>query len=161
MNATHQTLEALLRTLLAEEETLALLVDLAVQEQQALMMSDYESIESVSARMLNVAENLDSHERVREALMTAIDAGGATLADLVPVARSLGVEGFNEARTTLLTRLSDLHEAQERNARLILGAVKIRERWVNVIGGLASAATYGSSGRQDAGHRRGFVSKSA
>ncbi len=161
MSERHATLDALLKTLLAEEECLGRLVALAVEEQHALMMSDHQAIESISANMHRAADGLDELEREREVLMRTIDPDGATLADLMPVAREHGVEGFDAARASILDRVADLRTAQERNARLILGAVRLQERWMNVIGGLAPASTYGSGGRQDPGQRRGFVSKTA
>jgi flagellar biosynthesis/type III secretory pathway chaperone len=160
--STHpDALATLLKTLIAEEETLGRLVALALEEQHALMMSDRQAIERISANMHTVADGMDDLERQREALMSAIDATGATLADLVPLAEEHHIEGFDAARAALLQRVAELKEAQERNARLILGAVRLQERWMNVIGGLEPASTYGSAGRQDPGHRRGFVSKSA
>jgi len=161
MSTRHDTLATLLKTLIAEEEVLGRLVALAIEEQHALMTSDHQAIERISASMHTVADGMDDLEREREALMSAIDATGATLADLVPLAQEQGVGGFDAARAALLLRVDELKEAQERNARLILGAVRLQERWMNVIAGLVPASTYGSGGRQDPGHRRGFVSKSA
>ena len=161
MNATFETLDSLLRTLLEEERVLTTLVALALEEQQALVISDYEAIESVSQDMQAAAASLEELEVQREALLRAMDARDATLADVVPTAHELGVAGFGEARERLIERATELQEAQERNARLILNAVKLRERWFNLLGGVGGSSTYGSGGRQDASLRRGFVSRSA
>lgn len=161
MDPRKATLEQLLQTLIDEEHVLAELVSLATDEQNALVLADHAAIQAVSAVLQTVAAGLEGLEKQRESLLSSIDGGCSTLSDLLPLARTLGVTGFAEAQTRLRARATELRQAQERNARLILGALRLRERWFNLLGGVGRASTYGAAGRQDAGLRRGFVSRSA
>lgn len=154
-----ETLERLLDVLLRQERALAGLVQLAFEEQNAIVHSDYEAIQAVSARMLHHVEQIDALEAERETLTSRI-GNVAGLDELEPLADTLGVDGFGEARERLLALAAQLREAQEQNARLILGAVKLRERWLALLTGLGSS-TYGAAGRQQLRQERGIVSRSA
>lgn len=153
------TLERLLDVLLRQERALAGLVQLAFEEQSAIVHSDYDAIQSVSARMLGHVEQIDALD-VERATLTSRIGNVAGLDELEPLADTLGVDGFGEARERLLALAAQLREAQEQNARLILGAVKLRERWLALLTGLGSP-TYGSAGRQQMSQERGIVSRSA
>ncbi len=135
-------LGTVLTTLLAEERELAALIDLAVAEQGALIASDYAEITRVSEAMLVAASGLDALEHEREALLGGIGHGDLTLDLLLPLAEEHGVVGFGAARLELVARANELREAQEQNARLLLGAMKMQEKWFAMFGALASP-TYG------------------
>jgi hypothetical protein len=60
----------------------------------------------------------------------------------------------------LVARAAELKEAQEGNARLLLSAMRLQEKWMNMFGALASP-TYGADGLQEPQHGRRFVSRSA
>jgi len=152
-------LEALLAVLLEQEATLGRLVGLALDEQRALVHSDYAAVERVAGELQAAANLLDAHERRRDALIAAL-GNPETLGDLVPLAEQDGVAGFAEARLRLMSSASALRAAQEQNARLIIDAVRLRERWYGLLAGIASP-TYGARGRQDLGPGRGLISRSA
>lgn len=153
-------IELLLHLLLREEEALLNLVRLAGREQEALIASDYAAIESVSAEMAIAAQLLDGLERERETLLEAIGCRSGGLADVAEIALRAGVPGFEQARLRLLDAATELRDVQERNARLLLSAAKLRERWLSLLAGMASS-TYGAEGRQELQQARRFVSKSA
>jgi len=152
--------EQVLRTLRAEEAELAALTALAGQELDALMRSDYAAIDAASASMALHARDIEDLEGERKRLLAPLHLEEATLDMVVPVAESAGVEGFAEIRSRLLAGAAELREAQERNARLLLAAMKLQERWITMFGALSSP-TYGADGSQDrqAGHR--LMSRSA
>ncbi len=131
----------------------------AMEEQEALIRSDYAAIEAVSGRMQEVADGMDRLEARRSAIVTELGAG-ETLEELLPLAETHGMAAFAPLRERLLAEALQLREAQERNARLILSAVKLRERWYALLAGM-SAPTYGAEGRQELRGSRGLVSKSA
>jgi flagellar biosynthesis/type III secretory pathway chaperone len=160
MTETAAVLDSVLGTVLAEEETLSALIILALREQDALVASDYAEIARVGEAMLDTASNLEVLERRREALLESIDCDGLTLDKLVPVADDHGVEGFAAARLSLVARANELRDAQERNARLLLSAMKLQEKWMNMFASLAST-TYGADGLQEQQRGRRFVSRSA
>ncbi len=153
-------IELLLFLLLREEEALLHLVQLAGREQAALISSDYALIESVSLEMADAAKALEGLERERETLMEAIGCGRGSVTDVSELAIQAGIAGFEPVRVRLLHAASELRDAQERNARLLLSAAKMRERWLSLLAGMASS-TYGSEGRQELHQSRRFVSKSA
>lgn len=159
MPDTRARLEALLDVLLAQEEALGALVEAACDEESALVRSDYAAIEAISAHMQALADHLDELDEARSAIVTELGAG-ETLADLAPFADHHGMESFGPLQARLLARATALRAAQERNARLILSAVRLRERWYTLLAGLA-APTYGAAGRQELGAGHGLVSKSA
>ncbi|MCC6382843.1 MAG: flagellar protein FlgN [Dehalococcoidia bacterium] len=159
MDGAPARLEALLVVLLAQEETLGALVEAAWEEERALVRSDYPAIEAVSARMQALADRLDHLDRSRSAIVTELGAG-ETLTELATLADHHGMDSFGALQKRLLAQASALRTAQERNARLILSAVRLRERWYGLLAGLA-APTYGAAGRQAMGGGHGLVSKSA
>jgi flagellar biosynthesis/type III secretory pathway chaperone len=155
-----QVLEEVLVLLVEEEAALASLIQLALDEQQALVESDFDRISSVSARMLDAANAIERIETNRLNLLRSVGAESFTLEELLPLADDLGVSGFAEARLQLGTRAQELRDAQEQNARLLLNAMKLRDRWANMLAGYI-APGYGSSGRRNVNDARGTVSRSA
>ncbi|MGH2633111.1 MAG: flagellar export chaperone FlgN [Tepidiformaceae bacterium] len=154
------TVESVLETLLLEERELAALVVLAVEEQTALVASDYGEMTRIGELMLVRADVLGGLEQRREQLLHELGVGDATLDTLLPLADDLGITGFGEARERLLGKAAELRENQERNARLLLSAMKLHEKWVNMFAAIASS-TYGADGQQSMRAGRQFVSKSA
>ena len=146
--------------LLEQEDALQCLLGLAFEEQQALVTSDYAAIERVSSAMHGAADRIDSLEHQRIKLAASLGDAEATLEELLPLADELGIQGLAESRLRMAALAAELQEAQESNARLLLSAVKLRERWVNHIAGLSSS-TYGAAGKQDMTQARGIVSRSA
>lgn len=153
-------LESVLGVLVAEEEQLARLLQLALDEQKALVTSNFDALEEVNAHMLELAAGLDDLERQRAEILSGIDADVDSLDQLVPLAEDLGVTGFDEARERLIYAAVRLQQAQESNAQLILAAMKLSERWVNLAAGLGSP-TYGAAGKQRLEQARGLMSRSA
>jgi hypothetical protein len=152
--------EQVLRTLLAEEAELAALTAVARRELDALMRSDYPAIDAASSSMLLHARDIEDLEGERRRLLATLHLEEATLGVVVLAAESAGVEGFAEARSRLLARTAELREAQERNARLLLAAMKLQERWITMFGALSSP-TYGADGSQDRQLSRRIMSRSA
>lgn len=157
--APRELLESLLGVLLRQEEALGGLVRLAFLERDALVRADTEAITRLSAEMIDVAHAIDALDTERKAIVHQLGAGLA-LEALLPLADDLDVPGLKATRERLLAQAAALREAQETNARLILSAVKLRERWYGMLAGLA-APTYGASGRQEVRQGRDLVSKSA
>lgn len=153
-------LESVLQRLLQEEAGLQELVVLALQEQEALIASDYAAITRISDMMAETARRVDELEQERQALLEPLGSAGLHLDELAPAFDSAGLPGFASARLRLIARASELREAQERNARLILAAVKLQERWMTMFASL-SAPTYGADGSQDRQAGRGLMSRSA
>lgn len=160
MSETSGVLESVLATLLLEEEELAALVVLALKEQEALVTADLGEIASVGDAMLVSANCLDRLERTRGSLLESIACEDMTLDLLVPVAEEHQVEGFAETRLRLVARAAELRAAQEGNARLLLSAMRLQEKWMNMFGSLASP-TYGADGLQESQRGRRSVSRSA
>lgn len=153
-------LSQILELLCEEERALAGLLELALKEQEALVNSDFEQISSVSERMLVAAAAIEQMETRRLNLLRSAGAEDATLEELLPLADDLGVSGFATARLQLVARAGELRDAQEQNARLLLNAMRLRDRWANLLGGFA-APGYGSTGRRNSHDSRGTVSRSA
>jgi hypothetical protein len=63
-------------------------------------------------------------------------------------------------RESLIARAAELRDLQEANARLILNAAKLRERWYGMLAGMSSP-TYGSGGKQEFRQARDIMSRSA
>ena len=160
MNAAADELRAILAVLLEEEQGLLRLNALALAEQRALVCSDYEEIERVSNEMQVVADQIESGELRRARMMGAVGKPEATLSEILPLADLHGVDGLREASKRMILLAGQLREAQEGNARLLLSAVKLRERWVNHVAGM-HASTYGAEGKQQIRQSRGIVSRSA
>jgi flagellar biosynthesis/type III secretory pathway chaperone len=147
--------------LLAEEERLlGELITLAREKQQALIASEYPRIEAVSHRMLETVRQVETREAERMKLLGTLAGPCETLDDLVALAEDHGVTGFEVARDRLLERARELREAQEANARLVLGAIRLRDRWAAILSGHL-APTYGPAGQTTLQEGSGFVSRSA
>lgn len=155
-----QVLERVLELLIHEERQLSRLLALALEEQSALLESNFERITATSAAMLEAANAIDALEDERLNLLRTIGAEDRSIEELLSLADDLGVTGFAEARLALSVRARELKDAQERNATLLLNAMKLRERWANLVGGFTSP-TYGARGTRNAGEGSGFVSRSA
>ena len=91
---------------------------------------------------------------------TAAEEVTTVAQDPVALADDLGVGGFAAARLQLVARAQELRDAQEQNARLLLNAMKLRDRWANLLGGFV-APGYSSDGRRHTSAARGTVSRSA
>ncbi len=154
-----ERLEALAEVLTGQDALLAELVRLSKEEQDALVQSDFEAIHRASEKMLAVSQDLEALDRNREALVREFPTV-QTLEDLVPLADDLGVHGYGPIRESLIARADELRDLQETNARLILNAAKLRERWYGMLAGMSSP-TYGSGGKQEFRQARDIMSRSA
>lgn len=155
-----ELLASVLELLLEEERQLTRLLDLALQEQSALVESDFDRIAHVSESIQEAAAGIEALEAKRLKLLKTAGADALSLQELLPLADDLGVDGFAEARLQLVARARELKDAQEQNARLLLNAMKLRDRWANLLGGFV-APGYGSNGRRETSAARGTVSRSA
>ena len=153
-------LREILAVLLEEESSMVRLNALALDEQHALVSSDYGEIERVSHEMHLVADQVESAELRRARLMSANGHADASLSDLLALADLHGVTELRAASMRMVALAEQLRNAQEGNARLLLSAVKLRERWVNHVAGM-HASTYGSEGKQELRQSRGIVWRSA
>ena len=160
MTTVADDLRSILEVLLEEEQGLLRLNALALAEQAALISSDYDEIERVSNEMHIVADQIEAAEVSRVRMMSAVGGTEATLKDILPLAETQGVTGLGEASTRMILLADQVRQEQESNARLLLGAVKLRERWVNHVAGM-HASTYGAEGKQQLRQSRGIVSRSA
>lgn len=160
MDVPAELLASVLELLLEEERQLAGLFDLALQEQSALIESDFDRISRVSESMQDLASGIESLEVKRLNLLKTVGADALSLQELLPLADDLGVGGFAAARLQLVARAQELRDAQEQNARLLLNAMKLRDRWANLLGGFV-APGYSSDGRRHTSAQRGTVSRSA
>lgn len=160
MDVPAEVLASVLELLLEEERRLSNLLELALQEQSALIESDFDRISEVSERMQDAAAGIESLEARRLNLLKTVGADALTLQELLPLADDLGVGGFAAARLQLVARAQELREAQEQSARLLLNAMKLRDRWANLLGGFV-APGYSSDGRRQSSASRGTVSRSA
>jgi flagellar biosynthesis/type III secretory pathway chaperone len=151
-------LDALVTVLLAQEQHLGRLLALAEEERRALIHGQYTLVEHVSAQMLEVAAEMDRLDADREALVHRLDAG-ETLAKVEELADMLGMRRFGRTRKRLREQAERLRRAQETNARLILDATRIQERWYGLLTSMGPS-TYGARG-QHATKGYGAVSKSA
>lgn len=155
---------ALLREALAilrdEEQLLAALVGLAREEQRALIAADYPRVEAVSQQMLEAVRRIEAREADRLNLLRTVGLAFHTLDDLAAHAENLGVEGFAEVRERLAARALELREVQEANARLVLNAMRVRDRWAAIVAGHTSP-TYSPTGQAAQQEGPGFVSKTA
>lgn len=152
--------EEILEILHQEEVSLARLLAFALEEQAALIESDFGRIDRVSNQMLEAAATIEGLGKSRSSILRSLDSEGLSLEGLCPVAEGLGVTGFASARHRLLARALELKTVQEQNARLLLTAIKLRDRWANLLGGFV-APGYASNGRRDAGTTQGTVSRTA
>lgn len=149
-----------LRTLRTEEAELVALTVVARQELDALLRSDYEAVEAASSAMALRAHGIENLETERKRLLAEVGLEDETLDVVASAAEAAGVGGFADVRNSLLSSAAGLREAQERNARLLLSAMKLQERWITMFSALWSP-TYGADGSQDrqVGHR--LMSRSA
>ncbi len=153
-------LEAVLALLSDEEDQLARLLALALEEQRALVSSNTGALEEINARMLELADGLDVLEQRRAALLGELSEKVESIGELLPLAMVAGVDGFDAARERLVEAAVRLQRAQESNAHLILAAMRLGERWMNLAAGRTSP-TYGAAGKQRAGRANGLMSRSA
>lgn len=159
MEAREALLTALLETLTVEEELLDALAGLAAAQGKALMESAFVPLEAINEQMLALARSLAPLEQERINKTRAL--GVETLTEAAILADQLGVPGFAGARERLIASADAFRACQERNAILVLNAVRLRERWANLIAGITSSQTYGAEGKRDIGQRRQIVSRSA
>lgn len=155
---------ALARRILAilaeEERLLSSLCTLARDEQAALIASDYPRIEQLSLQMLELAAAIEDREAERMNLIRELDPAIQSLDDLVARAENLGMTDAAHLRQRLLEQAYALRELQETNARLVLNAIRLRDRWAAILGGHLSP-TYGAGGEVTIQEGSGFVSRSA
>lgn len=143
-----------------EERLLGELVGLALEKQRALIASDYPAIESAAAHMLEAARRIDARSEERMNLLRTIGEDTATLDDIAARAENLGMNGFAPVRQRLLEQAARLREVQEANARLVLSAIRLRERWAAILAGHLSP-TYSPQGQATLQDGSGFVSRTA
>jgi hypothetical protein len=153
--------ERLLPLLLAEEQTLNALLDAAARLGNALIASDHEGTLRISDELTNLAAGMDRIERDRTAVVASLgfDAGAA-LSEIAEAAFVHGNVAVDAVRERLLARATELQAIQERNAALVISAVRLRDRWVNLLAGMMTG-TYGSGGRAEMHQDRRIVSRSA
>lgn len=143
-----------------EEHLLGQLVALAREAQRALVASDYPAIEATAAHMLEAAGRIETRSAERMNLLRTIGQETATLDQIATSAENLGVQGLHEIRERLLTQAAHLRDLQEANARLVLGAIRIRERWAAILAGHLSP-TYSPQGQTTLQEGSGIVSRTA
>ena len=160
MDSRRPALEALVTLLGQEEATLAELLRLADRMRDALIASDFALLDEAVRSMSDAGDNLDDLERDRERIVSGLADGALSIDATIALADELGVPALSDRRSRVAALALDLQQAQERNAQLVLGAVRLRERWVNILAGMV-APTYGARGRQNVAASRRFVSKSA
>lgn len=160
MDSRLPALESLAAQLTLEESVLNDLLRSAEKMRDALIASDFALLEDVNAGMQSSASELERLEEARQALLTSLQDPPATLEEAFAFASELGLPALAASRARLASAALSLQQAQERNARLVLGAVRLRERWFNMLAGMVSP-TYGSGGRQTPAPGRRLVSKSA
>lgn len=160
MDSRLPVLESLAAQLTREESVLNDLLRSAEKMRDALIASDFALLEDVNAAMQSSAAELAQLEEARQALLASLQDPPATVDQAFALASELGLAGLSATRSRLAGTALSLQQAQERNARLVLGAVRLRERWFNMLAGMVSP-TYGAGGRQNPASGRRFVSRSA
>ena len=160
MDPRKAVLEALVTTLGEEEAILAELLRLADRMRDALIASDIALLDEAARCMAEAGDRLDQVERDREQFVSGLGDSPLSFGAAIVLADELGVRSLGDCRRRLAGLALDLQQAQERNAQLVLGAVRMRERWFNILAGMI-APTYSARGRQNASASRRFVSKSA
>lgn len=158
MEAREALLTALLETLTVEEELLDALAGLAAAQGKALMENAFLSLQGINEQMLAVTRSLVPLEKKR--IRMTRELGVETLTEASALAIELHVTGFEPARERLLASATAFRTCQERNAILVLNAVRLRDRWSNFITGMTSP-TYGAEGKRDTPPQRQIVSRSA
>ena len=157
--APRDALSELLALLEAEESSIVALLDLASAEHNALISSDFTRLDDITARMLRIAEKLESTEEQRSQLLRSLGIPGAGLTEVAQRAESHGMNQFAHAKVRLLDASTRLQDAQEQNARLVLSAARMRERWLAMLTQMANPTYTPDGASGDQGYR--FVSKSA
>lgn len=150
-------LQQLLETLLREEALLARLTTLSQGQRKALISSQFADVESVNDEMVATANDLVPMEEVRATLIESL--GVTTLSEATAMAEELGVPGFASAHGRLREAAAEFRAGQERNASLVLSAIRLRERWMTFLGG-RMAPTYGAGGKREIAQQRQIVSRS-
>ncbi len=157
--APRDALSELLALLEAEESSIVALLDLASAEHNALIASDFKRLDDITAKMLRIAERLEAAEEQRSQLLRSLGIPGAGLTEVAQLAESHGMNQFGMAKTRLLDASTRLQDAQEQNARLVLSAARMRERWLAMLTQMANPTYTADGASGDRGYR--FVSKSA
>jgi hypothetical protein len=153
--------ESLLPLLLGEEQTLNALVDAAGRLGHALVVPDYDAILLISEELTALSAGMERLERNRVALTGELGfAAEAALSAIADAAEAEGTTVLRVIRERMLARARELQTIQERNAALVLSAVRLRDRWVNLLAGMMTG-TYSSGGRAEMQQDRRIVSKSA
>lgn len=150
-------LQVLLDTLLREEKLLERLTYLSQGQRQALINSKFADVETVNDDMVAAANDLVPLEAQRVALIERL--GVETLSDATALAEELGVAGFASAHGRLRDAAAEFRSGQERNASLVLSAIRLREKWMTFLGG-RMAPTYDAGGKREIAQQRQIVSKS-
>lgn len=109
------------------------LIELSRALEGALIRSDFGAIEALASEIHGVLDTLPESEpadpeRPLEARPLPADESGM------------------EAQRQLAERVAELRAIEERNAHLILEAMRLRERWSELLANM-SAPTYGPKGR--------------
>lgn len=156
---TRAALQQLLETLEAEEEHILQLIELAGREREALVANDFSAMDDITGSMLGVAGELETCEERRASLLAELGRDGASLKELVALAEDEGIDGFSLRGERLEGAVGQLQELQEQNARLIISASNLRERWLGMLTRLASP-TYTQRGHETSAGAR-LVSRSA
>ncbi len=154
---TRSALEQLLATLTEEESHIAELLQLGLRERDALVSSDYEALNAVTALMLDAADRMDQCEVRREALLVDLERHGAGLTAITELAVQLGMDDFSQKGKDLRASVDALRDVQEQNAQLILSATRLRERWLSMLTRMSSPS-YGPDS-DTTGYR--FLSRTA
>ena len=152
-------LRELLAILEEEESSIVTLLELASAEHSALLASDFPRLDDVTAKMLRLAERLESAEERRSQLLRSLGIPGAGLTEVAELAEGYGMNEFGDAKVRLLDASMQLQDAQEQNARLVLSAARMRERWLAMLTRMANPTYTADGANGDQGYR--FVSKSA
>jgi FlgN protein len=152
--------DALIELLEHEEQLLTELLKLATGQQSAIVNADYSAMEHLSQQLDAASGRLQVLENEREAMVAGGFAAGATLGDVAARVGGRGGARLDHTRSQLARASGALKAQQEQNATLLLGAIRLRERWVGMLAGMTNA-TYGARGRQEFQQTRGIVSRSA
>jgi flagellar biosynthesis/type III secretory pathway chaperone len=156
---TRDALATLLGLLEEEEGAIVSLLELAGAEHTALIESDFKQLDDITIRMIRIAEKLEAAEEQRSQLLRSLGIPGAGLAEVAKLAETHGMHDFAPAKERLLDATTRLQDTQEQNARLVLSAARMRERWLAMLTRMANPTYTADGANGDQGYR--FVSKSA
>ncbi len=123
------------QTLMQLQAALDRLIALSRELEDALIRSDFAAIEAVTRELEGVLEGFPGAERVNES-EASLQGEEGPADDL----------GMKDLRALLAQRLAELRAIEERNARLILEAIRLRQRWSELFARMI-APTYGPTGR--------------